>query len=889
VETLEVDDDVSKVWRVIKSLDGTPTSSAPNEALCHNGKTITTNKAKADTFARNYARVSSLSFSKADRDVIRDVKKAMSAPVDEAPQPAFTMKDLKHALKKMKRRGAPGADEIPPSFLKELGPKALSELLFICNCSFQGADIPQQWRHGIIIPLLKAGKPACDIDSFRPISLTSCVVKLLERMISNRLYTMAENNKWIINEQAGFRKGLCCEDQCIRLVQRISDGFQQKPPLRTVIALFDYSKAYDRTWRERLLQKMMELGIPMQFVHWVAAFLRTRTAEVMINGTLSKRVRMKQGLPQGSVLSPLLFVIFINDILKELPEDVIASLFADDAAVYAMDQKLVAAQDKLQKGVSAIEKWSIDNKLDLNLKKSCTYFFSTDSHEAKWRPNILLLGSRMRFGEGERELPPKFLGLRVDRTLCFKNHVDDVCENVNKRCRMLSCLSSRSWGWRKKNLKRVFTTTQRSVINYAAAAYQPSLTQTQFNKLEVAQNRCLRVITGQYANTNLDILRLEADVPSYRTHSNRLIATAYEKGMRLPTGHPRRDAADDMVVHRSRIRSSFRARATDLVSTLSIHDAPRHPITLSFPEFWNVPDRNWTIHTNDTIKGDISAIRQLVDNLDAEVYIYTDGSCKGGVSKGGAAAVVTTGCFDDPQCVEVIKAKGDEHTSSYNEETRALNLGITWLEESQHCRHVAFLTDSLSLLQALDNDHPETAGIRDRLQHACDKIELLYVPGHKDIPGNELADVHAKEAALLEGPPASEAVTFATAKSIIKREITDPPTTHRLARLFYAEVSQERDHREIKSRQDGALLSQLRSGHHKCLAFYQNFVDPEVSDKCQRCEMDEVDDVEHWLTQCAQTAAARQRIFGSHDISMVELGRAPAKIIELAKKTLPLQ
>ena len=160
---------------------------------------------------------------------------------------------------------------------------------------------------------------------------------------------------------------------------------------------------YDYT----LLQKMMELGIPMQFIHWVAAFLRTRTAEVMINGTLSKRVRMKQGLPQGSVLSPLLFVIFINDILKELPEDVIASLFADDAAVYAMDQKLVAAQDKLQKGVSAIEKWSIDNKLDLNLKKSCTYFFSTDSHEAKWRPNILLLGSRMRFGEGERESYPQ--------------------------------------------------------------------------------------------------------------------------------------------------------------------------------------------------------------------------------------------------------------------------------------------------------------------------------------------------------------------------------------------------------------------------------------------------------------------------------------------------
>ena len=84
----------------------------------------------------------------------------------------------------------------------------------------------------------------------------------------------------------------------------MSDGFQQKPPLRTVMALLDYSKAYDRTWRELLLTKMANLGAPIHLVRWIAAFLRTRTAQVVINGTLSSRVQMQQGLPQGSVLSP---------------------------------------------------------------------------------------------------------------------------------------------------------------------------------------------------------------------------------------------------------------------------------------------------------------------------------------------------------------------------------------------------------------------------------------------------------------------------------------------------------------------------------------------------------------------------------------------------------
>ena len=114
----------------------------------------------------------------------------------------------------------------------------------------------------MIIPLLKAGKPASEIESFRPISLTSCVVKLLERMIADRLYNMAEDRNWLVKQQAGFRKGRCCEDQVLKLIQMISDGFQHKKPRRAVMVLLDYSKAYVRTWKERLLLKLTKLGVP---------------------------------------------------------------------------------------------------------------------------------------------------------------------------------------------------------------------------------------------------------------------------------------------------------------------------------------------------------------------------------------------------------------------------------------------------------------------------------------------------------------------------------------------------------------------------------------------------------------------------------------------------
>ena len=190
VDDLQVDDDASRVWRMIKSMDGTPTSSAPNEALVHQGKTIVTNKSKADAFAKHYANVSTLKFNKEEREQNRTSKRAINAPsVDDDSCRPFSMGELKAAIRRLKRRGAPGADDISPAFLKELGPKALTELLEIFNASFHHSNIPQLWRHAIIIPLLKAGKPASEIESFRPISLTSCVVKVLERLIADRLYT----------------------------------------------------------------------------------------------------------------------------------------------------------------------------------------------------------------------------------------------------------------------------------------------------------------------------------------------------------------------------------------------------------------------------------------------------------------------------------------------------------------------------------------------------------------------------------------------------------------------------------------------------------------------------------------------------------------------------
>ena len=163
--------------------------------MSHNGRTITDIKSKANVFINHYARVSKLNMSQSDRDTNRQFKKRIKVPsADHESCAPLLMSELQSAIKKMKGKGAAGPDNIPPSFLKSLGPLALQELLSIFNSSFSLAHCPRIWRVATIIPLLKAGKSPSEVALFRPISLTSCVVKLLECILANRLYYIAETN-----------------------------------------------------------------------------------------------------------------------------------------------------------------------------------------------------------------------------------------------------------------------------------------------------------------------------------------------------------------------------------------------------------------------------------------------------------------------------------------------------------------------------------------------------------------------------------------------------------------------------------------------------------------------------------------------------------------------
>ena len=851
----------NELWKIVETLDGCPDTNSPNEALSHKGRLITSNKKKADVFMQHYASVSKLKLDKNDRATNRDLKKRLSKAPPTAEAPKFNLQELRRAIGKMKAKGAAGPDDIPPSFLKALGPKALTTLLDIFNSSFHLANCPQVWKNAIIIPLLKSGKPAGELKSYRPISLTSCVVKLLERMVADRLMFLAESNKWLNSAQAGFRRGRSCEDQILRMVQAISDGLQQKKMQRSVLVLLDFSQAFDTVWRQKLLLSMLDLGVPIEYIRWIYQFLNNRQARVKFNGSKSISRQLHQGLPQGSVLSPLLFIFYINNLANILPANTVNCLFADDVSILSSDTDRSKAEAAVQAAVDIVTDWCKAWKLNLNASKSEVSFFSSWTREANHEPVIIINNAPIKYNPN-----PVLLGVTLDWNLSFTPHATNVAERVSNKTKLLGALSHSEWGWRKDTLKSVYLTSIRSIMDYAGPGWQPWMKKDTVGILERAQNKALSRISGQFITSPIGSLNRETDIPTYATIIRRQCLKAQEKGLRMPPDHPKSIAFNANVAQRTS-RQSCRDLARKLTPKLEKTIDNRKPITL-FPDTPPWKDTcELTIHDNvpgvasrhDDPASKRKATIERINSLTGDYNIYTDGSAKSGRLEGGAAAVVTIGDAEDPIVVSRIMQRGRRLTCSYEEEACALELAITWINE--HCSaqsKILICTDSKSLCQKLAGSCALIADLRLKLLKAPGSITLQWVPGHSDVPGNELADVAAKEATTLQtdGCP----ISYNAICAHIDAMIVDPPFAHPRPDQAYAGKTRKQEQR-LSTRADQVFLAQIRSGKHKSFKKVMHALDGHTAPNCPRCNAPE-HTLEHWFLECEASVSSAYQSYG---------------------------
>jgi hypothetical protein len=267
---------------------------ARNTVLEHGRKSFVSDTAKADVFIKHYASVSSHKFSRAEKKTDHVVRTRLAEnrcnPEPLSPESdKFSMEELVCFLKAGKALRAERPDGLASRFLKNLGEVSRSFMLDTFNKSWRKGICPQAWKDAVIVLILKPGKPKGQLDSYWPIALTSCLAKVMERMAGKRLQHLAESRGMLNPDQFGFHPQWLTEDHVIRLSQAISDGFQAKKPAnRTVLALFDFSKVYNKVWRADLLATILRKGVPVRYVRWIQGYLSNRQARVRLNRAYSR-------------------------------------------------------------------------------------------------------------------------------------------------------------------------------------------------------------------------------------------------------------------------------------------------------------------------------------------------------------------------------------------------------------------------------------------------------------------------------------------------------------------------------------------------------------------------------------------------------------------------
>ena len=232
---------------------------------------------------------------------------------------------------------------------------------------------------------------------------------------------------------------------------------------------------------------MLTTGIPSTFIRWICFFFIDCRGRVQLFNVFSSSRRFTQGLPQGSVLAPLFFLFYINDLASTLNDDTVITLFANDVSILTTARKREDAETTAQSVVSSVVIWSQEGKLNLNAEKSEVCPFSTWSNDGSWNPTIFIGNQEVRVNTTRR-----LLGVILTRSLMFNAHLKKLTALVASSIRIIRATAHTSWGWRCSTLKMAFHALVRSKLDYVAPAWQPCLFNTNLSSLDHLQNHSLQ-------------------------------------------------------------------------------------------------------------------------------------------------------------------------------------------------------------------------------------------------------------------------------------------------------------------------------------------------------------------------------------------------------------
>ena len=384
-------------------------------------------------------------------------------------------------LKGLNVHKATGPDAIPTRFLHDFAAELAPIMTKLFQLSLDTRKIPDDWREASIVPVFKKGERQL-ASNYRPVSLTSVSCKLLEHIVHSQIMDHYDSRHLLSDQQHGFRSRRSCESQLLITVDSLAKSLDYGEQVDVI--LLDFSKAFDKVPHQRLLHKLDFYGVRGNTWNWVKDFLAKRTQQVTLEGQSSTRADVISGVPQGTVMGPLLFLTFINDLPEYTKSDV--RLFADDCLLYRKVNSLADAR-QLQQDLSSLEYWEKQWQMEFHPQK-CTVIHVT----RKQRPiehKYLLHGHTL-----EAVQSGKYLGVTLHNKLNWTEH---ICNIRAKSSKTLGFLRRNLQGCRPDVKATAYSTMVRPTLEYAATVWDP-YHQSHIQSLKSVQRRAARFVKGNY-------------------------------------------------------------------------------------------------------------------------------------------------------------------------------------------------------------------------------------------------------------------------------------------------------------------------------------------------------------------------------------------------------
>ena len=784
----------------------------------------------------------------------------------------FNYPEMQKVIKKTSNT-SPGLDHITYPIIRNLPYTFQKSLLKSFNYIWESGDYPEDWKKYAVIPIIKPGKTSNEASSYRPISLASCLLKTFERIVNNRLVWWIESNRIISTTQYGGRKGRSTIDSVSSLVTDIQTGFSTNQ--HTMAFFLDIKGAYDNINLSILYDKIIKLKIPPIFANRIVTLYSERHVYVRNKNKLIGPRVTSVGIPQGSILSQILYSIYVSDIMEILPEEVKILQFIDDISIYVTHKEMDLCHHKLDNAVRHILSWLTKNGLSLSLDKSVVCTFTRKRIDLT---DVVHLGGR----QFKQKACVRFLGLYLDKSLNWISHINSIVTKSEKYFNILKLITNIHWGSEVSVSLLFYRATIRSIFDYGSNLYGQA-SESSLRKLDIIHHKCLRRCLGLLNSTPIDVLLSESGELPLR-YRRELLTNRY---------------TIKVIAQNPALYLNISSLNTKVLTHKFWCKKKSPPLTTSFintSPFSELIDKNCIlpIYASDFYL-QFAHLNILYANFDSNIptiaykqkiksyfaksntepyYIYTDGS-KSHLGTGAA--------FYDPQNKYNSMIRLPLHCTIFTAEAIAIIEALRYINNKAPSNTVAIMTDSKSVLMALQNIAYKStlSTILIKILHEVNiletnkiKIIFVWVKAHIGLENNEVVDYLAKRASQ-EGETVDIQLPYTDLYHHLRTIVLDKWQKE------YAEGSKGKFYRNINPvfsqrtwydnlampKEFCRVICRIRSNHGMCNS-YKFKIQLSTNPHCDHCKVEET--LEHIFIHCPEYTKSRKKLFNAIIKSVVQ-------------------